>query len=162
MLLIENPLDLSSIFSGNIEDEFIHFSSTPLCDSSNHEDADQHPEFSDLGCRDLFTTSSNHDVDSLIFNLFKPLVYQYPSMNKVETLQTIKAPQPELMVMPAPHCLEVGFASDQEIVQTIKAPHRSSVCTQDQSNTQILLPPLKVHYPISHALEESYIESTRA
>ena len=29
-LFVENPLDLSTVFSRNIEDEFIHFSSTPL------------------------------------------------------------------------------------------------------------------------------------
>jgi len=32
-LFIENPLDLSFAFFGNIEDEFIRFSSTPLFDS---------------------------------------------------------------------------------------------------------------------------------
>jgi len=62
--------------------------------------------------------------------------------------------------MSGPHYLEVGFASNQEIVQTLKAPHHSSVCTIVQSNTQILLPPLELHYPITHALEESYIAST--
>jgi len=81
----EHPLDFSSIFSGNAEDEHSCFSSTPLCDSSNHEDADQHPKFFDLGCRDLFTSSSDHEVDSLIINPSKPLVYDDPSINEVET-----------------------------------------------------------------------------
>ena len=90
-LLIENPLDPSFFFSRNIEDEFVRFSSTPLCDSSNHEDADQHPDFSDIGCCDLFTSSSNHDVDPLIVNLSKPLVYEDPSINEVETPQNIEA-----------------------------------------------------------------------
>lgn len=64
--------------------------------------------------------------------------------------------------MLGPRCPEVGFASDQEIVQTLKASHRSSICTQDQSNTQILPPPLELHDPIAHALEETYIASTHA
>jgi len=52
---IGNPLDLSSSFFGNAKGEHPSSSSTVLCDSSNHEDVDQHPEFYDLGCRDLFT-----------------------------------------------------------------------------------------------------------
>jgi hypothetical protein len=63
--------------------------------------------------------------------------------------------------MSGPRCPEVGFTSDQEIVQTPKAPHHSSVCIEDQSHTQISLPPLELHDPIAHALEESYIASTR-
>lgn len=63
---IENPLDISSSFSKNTEGEHPFLSYTPLFDSSNHEDSDQNPEFSDLVFRDLFTSSSVHDVDSLI------------------------------------------------------------------------------------------------
>lgn len=83
--LIENPLDLSSDFSRNVEGKHPSSSSTPLCDSSNHEDANQHAKFSDPGCHDLFTSSSNQDVYSLIVNLYKPLVYQNSSLNEVET-----------------------------------------------------------------------------
>jgi len=90
------------------------------------------------------------------------MVYEDPSINKVKTPQTIEALQPELMVMWDPRYPKVGFASDQEIVQTLKDPHHSSVCTQDQYNTQILLPPLELHDPIAQVLEESYIASTRA
>jgi len=114
----EHPLDFSSIFSGNAEDEHSCFSSTPLCDSSNHEDADQHPRFYDLSCRDLFTSSSDDDVDSLFVNPSKPLVYDDPSINKDKTPQFVKALQPELMVMSGPRCPEVGFTSDHKIVQT--------------------------------------------
>ena len=89
----ENTLDLSSALSRNAEGEHPSFSSTPLCDSSNHEDVDQHPEFSDLGCHDLFTSSLDHDVDSLIVNLSKPLVYEDPSVNEVKTPQIVEAPQ---------------------------------------------------------------------
>ena len=64
--------------------------------------------------------------------------------------------------MSGPRCPKVGFTSDQEIVQTPKAPHHSSVCIEDQSHTQIMLPPLELHDPIAHALEESYIAGTRA
>jgi len=88
---IGNPLDLSSTFSRNAEGEHPSSSSTPLCDSSNHEDVDQHPEFSDLGCHDTFTSSSNHDFDSLVVNLSNPLVYEDLSINEVETPQTIEA-----------------------------------------------------------------------
>jgi len=87
---IENPLDLSFVFSKNAEDEYYCFSSTPLCDSSYHEDVDQHPEFSDLVYRDLFTSSSIQDVDSLIVNLSKPLVYNDPFVNEFETPQTLE------------------------------------------------------------------------
>jgi len=82
---LENPLDLSSALSRNAEGEHPSFSSTPLYDSLNHEDSNQHLEFSNLGCRDLFTSSSDHDVDSLIVNPSKPLVYEDPSINEVET-----------------------------------------------------------------------------
>jgi len=68
----EHPLDFSSIFSINSKDEHSCFSSTPLCDSSNHEDVDQHIEFSKLGCRDLFTSSSDDNFDSLVVNPLKP------------------------------------------------------------------------------------------
>jgi len=64
------------------------------------------------------------------------------------------------MVMLGPHYPEVRFTSYQEIFQTPKAPHHSFVCIEDQSHTQIMLPPLKRHDPITHALEESYIENT--
>lgn len=64
--------------------------------------------------------------------------------------------------MLGPRCHEVGFTSDQEIVETRKAPHQSSVCAEDQPNTQISLPPLELHDPFAHALEESYIASTLA
>lgn len=88
---IKNPLDLSSALSGNPEGEHPSFSSTPLCDSSNHEHANQHPEFFDLGCHYLFTSSSYHDVDSLIINPSNPLVYKYPFVNKVKTQHTVEA-----------------------------------------------------------------------
>lgn len=82
---LENMFNLSFIFLENIEGEPICFSYTPLPDSSNHEDADKHLKFSDLVCRDLFTSSSDHDVDSTIVNLSKTLVYDDLSVNEVET-----------------------------------------------------------------------------
>ena len=104
-------------------------------DSSNHEDADKHLEFSDLGCHDLSTSSSDHDVDSIIVNISKALVYNDLSVDEVETPQTVEELQPELMVMSHHCCLEVGFTSDQQIVETPKAPHHSSICIEDQSHT---------------------------
>jgi len=71
----ENISNLETIISENTEGEHPCFSSTPLHDSSNHDDVDKHPKFFDLGCQDLSTSSSDHDVDSLIVNLSKPLVY---------------------------------------------------------------------------------------
>jgi len=64
--------------------------------------------------------------------------------------------------MLGPRCPEVGFTSGQEIVETLKAPHHSLLCIEDQPNTQISLPPLGLHNPIAHALEESYTASTHA
>ena len=107
----------------------------PLHDSSNHEDVEKHPRFYHLGCYDLSNSSSDHDVDSLIVNPSNPLVYDYPSVNEVETLQTVEALQPDLMLMPSPRCPKVGFTFDQEIFETPKAPHHSSVCIDDQSHT---------------------------
>lgn len=88
---IENPLDFSSTFSRNTEGEHSFLLSTPLFDSSNHKDANKHPEFSDHGCRELYTSSFDHDVDSLTINLSKPLVSDDISIDKVETLQDVKA-----------------------------------------------------------------------
>ena len=121
----ENPLNLSFIFLENTEGEHLYFSSTPLPNSSNHEDADKHLEFSDLGCNDLFTFSSHHDFDSTIINLSKTLVHNDLFVNEVETPQTVKELQPELMVMSGPCYSEVGFTSGQDIFETFKAPHHS-------------------------------------
>jgi len=159
---IENSIDFSSSFSGNVEGEHSFFSSTPLYDSSNHEDRDKHPKFPDHGCHDLYTSSFVHDVDSLIVNMSKPPVYDYLSIDEVETSQAIKALQPELMVMLGPHCPGVSSTSDQKIFETPKAPHHSSLCTEDQSNIRISLPPLKSHDPMAYALEESFTTSTLA
>ena len=122
----------------------------------------QTSKFSDLGCRDLYTSSSDHDVDSIIVNLSKTLFYDDLSIDEVETLQTINALQPNLMVMSEPCCPWVGFTFEQEIVQAPEAPQHSSVCIEDQSHTHISLPPLKLHNPIAHVLEESYTASTLA
>jgi len=84
------PFNLSFIIFENIEGENIFFSSTRLPDSSNHEDVDKHPEFSDLGCHDLFTSSSDHDVDSIVVNISKTLVYDDLFVNEVETPPIVK------------------------------------------------------------------------
>lgn len=92
-----NPLNLSSFLSGNLGGEIFCFSSTPLYDSSGHEDANVHFEFSKCGCCDLFTHSLNHDVDSLVVDLFKPPIFNETYVGEVETPQAIKALMPELM-----------------------------------------------------------------
>jgi len=134
-LFTENPLDFSSAFSGNTEGEFVRFSSTPLFDSSDHEDVDEIIDFSDRGCSDPFAPIFDHNHDSIAVDFSKPPVYDDISDDEVETLQAIKELQPELMVMSGPRCLEVGFTYDQEIDQPTKAPHHSSVCIEDQSHT---------------------------
>jgi len=55
-LLVENPLDPSSVFFGNTEDEFVRFSSTPLFNSSDHEDAEEFIDFYDCGSHDPFAS----------------------------------------------------------------------------------------------------------
>jgi len=114
--------------------EYPCFSSTHLPASSNHEDANKHHEFFDLGCRDLFT-SSDHHVDSIVVNLSKTLVHDDLSINEVETPHTVEALQSELMVMSSPRRPEFGFTVGQEIVETLKAPHLSMLCIEDQPNT---------------------------
>jgi len=61
------------------------FSSTPLCDSLNHGHANKHMEFFDLGYRDLSTSSYNHDVDSIVVNPSKEMVYDDVFVDEVET-----------------------------------------------------------------------------
>jgi len=80
----ENLSNMSSVISKDTEGEHLFFPSTPFPNSSNHEDADKHLEFSDLSCRDLSTSSSDHDVDSIIVNLSKALVYDDLYIDKVE------------------------------------------------------------------------------
>jgi len=81
----EHPSNLSYIFLENVEGEHIFFSFTPLSNSSNHEDVEEHLEFSDLGCHDLFTSSSHHNVDSTVVNISKTLIYDDLFVNEVET-----------------------------------------------------------------------------
>ena len=87
---VENPLDLSSVFSGNTEDEFVHFSSTPLFDSSDHEDADEIIDFFDRGYRDPFTLVFDHDHDSITVDLLKPLIYDDLPDDELETPKVVE------------------------------------------------------------------------
>ena len=87
----ENPSNLSSVISKNTEGEHLHFSSTPLPDSSNHEDANKHLKFFDIGFHDISTSSYDHDVYSIIVNISKALVYNDLSINEVKTPQTVEA-----------------------------------------------------------------------
>lgn len=158
----KNPLDFSSTFSRSVEGEFVHFSSTPLFDSSDHNDVDEIIDFSDCRCRDLFTPVFDHDDDYKVVDFSKTLVYDDLFFDEVETPQIVEALQPELMVMSGPCCFEVGFTSNQGIFEAFEAPHHSSVCIEYQFDLQIMLLPLELHRPIAHALEESYIERTCA
>ena len=73
------------------EGEFVRFSSTPLFDSSDHEDANQIIDFDDHSCHALFTPVFNHDNDSITVDFSKPRVYDDLSVNDVETPQTVEA-----------------------------------------------------------------------
>jgi len=161
-LLIEYLLDPSSIFSINTMDDFVHFSSTPLFDVFDHEDATNSLIFLIHGSRDPFNFIFYHDHESIAVDLSKPLVYDDLCNDEVETPKTVDALQPKLMVMSSPCSLGVSLTSSHEIFQSPKAPHHSSVCIEDPSHSHITLPPLELHDPITHALEESYIASTRA
>ena len=65
-------------------------------------------------------------------------------------------------LLASPHYPKVGFTSDHETIETLKPPHHSPFGIEDQPNTQIQLPPLELHDPIAHALEEYYTTSTHA
>ena len=127
----QNPSHISSVISKNTEGEHPYFSSTPLHDSSNHEDPNKHPKFYDCCCRDLCTYSFDHNVDPLIVNISKPLVSDDLSINEVETPQAIEAPQPKLMVMVGAHYHKVSSTSNQKIFETPKAPHHSLLHVED-------------------------------
>lgn len=158
----KNLSNFSSVIFENTEGEHPCFSSTPLHDSSNHEDVEKNLISSDLSCHDLSTSSSDHDVDLIIVNIYKSLFYDNLFVDEVETPKTIEALQPELMVMSGPRYPGGGFTSDQEIFETRKVLHQSLLCIEDQPNTQISLPPLELDSLIAHAFEESYTTSTCA
>lgn len=80
-----NPPNLASFHSRNAEDEHSCFLSTPLYDSSYHEDFDERIKFSDRGYCDLFIPSFDHDVDSLVFDLSKPPIFDHLPDDEVET-----------------------------------------------------------------------------
>ena len=158
-LLIEDPLDPSFVFSRDIEDKFVHFSSTPLFNLSNHEDTKEFIDFSDYGSSDPFTSIFYNNLDSIAIDLSKPPVYDDLSDDEVETPKIVEALQPEMISMSSPHSLGVSLTFDHETVQSPKAPHRSFICIEDPSHLHITLPPIK-HNPIAHVLEDSYIAST--
>jgi len=84
-LFIEDPLDLSFAFSGNIDDEFFNFSSTPPFNLSDHEDANEIIYFSDCSFRDLFSPIFDHDHDPITVDFSKPHVYDDLFDDEVET-----------------------------------------------------------------------------
>ena len=114
------------------------------------------------GSHDPFSSIFYHEHESIVVDLSNPLVYDNLHDDEVETPKTVEALQPELMVMSSPRSLGVSLTSDHEVVQSPKAPHHSSVCNEDPSHTQTTLPPLELHDPIAHTLEETYIASTRS
>lgn len=85
-MFLENHPIYHLSFLKNTKGENNCLPSSPLPDSSNHEDVDKNPKFSNVGYRDLSTSSFDHDVDSIIVNLSKTLVYDDLSVNEVDTL----------------------------------------------------------------------------
>ena len=59
----------------NTKDQFVCFSSTLLFDSFDHENANEIIDFFYHGGHDPFTTIFDHDHDSIIVDLSKPLIY---------------------------------------------------------------------------------------
>jgi len=153
-----NILDLSPLNSKSSEGEFC-FSSTPLYDSTNHEDVDVHLEFFDHGCRDIFTHSFDHDSDSLTIDLSKLPIFDDPYYDEAETNQAIEAFHPKFMVMSGFHSIEVSSTSNQKPVELPQDAHHSLVHIENQCDLQVSHPPLESHDLITHALEESYIGS---
>lgn len=93
-LFIENPLEFLFAFPRNTDGEFFYFSSTPLFDSSDHEDTDEIIDFVDHSCHDLFTPVFDHNDDSIVVDFSKPLVYDDLSVTELETPQTVEALHP--------------------------------------------------------------------
>lgn len=81
----ENPFNLSSIIFENAKGEHYCVSSTPLHDSSDHEDANEPLKFSDHVFHDLFNRSFDHDADSFVDDISKTLVFDDPSIDEVKT-----------------------------------------------------------------------------
>lgn len=90
-LLIENPLDSSSVFFKNTENEFVRFSSTPLFNSSDHKDAEELIDFSNHGIRDPFYSILDHNHEYIAVDLEKPPLYDDLLDHEVETPKTTKA-----------------------------------------------------------------------
>lgn len=105
---------MSYVFSESTKGENPCFAYNPLHDSSNHEDANEYPEFSDHGSHDLYISSSNHDVDSIDVNMSHPLVSDDISIEVVKTLQAVEALQSRLMVMSGHHYPEVSSTSNKK------------------------------------------------
>ena len=61
-------------FLEKIEDDFVRFSSTPLFDISDHEDAEEFIDCSDHGGRDPFSSIFYGDHESIAVDLSKPPV----------------------------------------------------------------------------------------
>lgn len=116
------------------------FSSTPLYNSSDHEDFVDHLECSDHGCCDIFTHSFGHDYDSPIADLSKPLAFEDISSDEVETPQVSETLQPELMVMSSSRSLYVSPTSNKKYVESSQAPHSSLVHIENQSSSWFLHP----------------------
>lgn len=68
-------------------------------------------------CRDLFTPSFDHDIDSLDVDLSKPPVFDVVPDDEVGTPQVVEALQPKLMVMSGAQRLEVSSTLNQNFIE---------------------------------------------
>lgn len=107
-----NLSNISSYISKNIEGEISRFPSSPLYDSSYHEDASVcNIELSNHECHANFIDSFDFDSHFSTVNVSKPLVIDDPSSGELEFPQVLDALSPELMVTSGSHSLEISSTS---------------------------------------------------
>ena len=93
---------------------------------SNHEDAIvHHLELFYRSCHDLFIPSCDQDSYLPTVDLSKPLIFDDPSSDELETPQVVEALQPKLMVMLGSCHLEVSSSSDKKYIKSLQNPHHS-------------------------------------
>lgn len=159
---ITNLSNSSSFVSWNIEAEICHFSSSPLYDSSNHEDSIiDDLEFSKHGCVYLLTDLAGHNADFSTVDFSKPSISDDLPYDEVELPQAVKTLQPKLMVMSSSRRLEVSSIPDQNNLEPVKPPHVSTTHIEDLFVLQFSHPPSIFQDLITQSFEESYLVSTK-
>jgi len=159
LLDLSNP---SSDLCKEMEGDISCFQSSPLYDSSDHEDASVFDleQISNHNCRDLFIDTSIHDFDLSMVDPSKPLVFVDLPSDVLELPQVVEALQLKMMVMLGFCSLEADSNSNKTNDAYFKAPHRSSAQIENQSVSQFSHPPYILHNPIAQSLKESYLASS--